>query len=249
MGRKYTWIRDSLDRRDTHLMFAHDPNLPSAVDLRPLCPLIYNQGPEGACVAHAIAAAMEFDLMKVKHDIMLSRQFIYYNARDLEGCTAMDNGCQLRDAITSVATLGACPEAEWAYTVDSYSIKPPEQAYVDGLKHKVVAYNRVGQSLGQMKCCLAAGYPFAFGMMCFESFEGDEFAQTGILNLPGANEECMGGHAILAVGFDDANQRFIIRNSWGAEFGLAGYFTIPFAYLLDPQLCTDFWTIRSVMVP
>jgi C1A family cysteine protease len=230
-------------------MFDHDPDMPLAVDLRPLCPPIYDQSTEGACVAHAVAAAMEFDLMKVQHDIMLSRQFIYYNARQIENCVEVDNGCMLRDAIQSVAILGACPESEWTYNIDAFSIKPPDQAYTDGLKHKVIAYNRVGPFLNQMKGCLASGYPFAFGMMCYESFESEEFMRTGILSLPGANEMCYGGHCVLAVGFSDADQRFIIRNSWGSSFGMAGYFTIPFTYLLDPQLCTDFWTIKSVMVP
>ena len=71
-------------------------------------------------------------------------------------------------------------------------------------------------------------------------------AKSGVLNLPGSGEGVVGGHAVLAVGYDDVAQRFIVRNSWGAKWGQKGYFTMPYAYLLSAQLASDFWTIRVV---
>ena len=50
----------------------------------------------------------------------------------------------------------------------------------------------------------------------------------------------------MAVGYDDMHQRFIIRNSWGATWGMKGYFTMPYQYLMEPNLSDDFWTIRLV---
>jgi len=71
-------------------------------------------------------------------------------------------------------------------------------------------------------------------------------AQTGVVNLPTVDERPIGGHAVLAVGYDDGSQRFMVRNSWGAEWGQGGYFSIPYAYVTNPGLAGDFWTVRLI---
>ncbi len=97
-----------------------------------------------------------------------------------------------------------------------------------------------------MKGCLASGYPFVFGFTVYESFESDQVAQTGHVPMPQAGEQVVGGHAVLAVGYDDSNQWFIVRNSWGPNWGMQGYFTMPYLYLLDPNLSGDFWMVQTV---
>jgi C1A family cysteine protease len=109
-----------------------------------------------------------------------------------------------------------------------------------------VQYARVAQDAGQMKACLAAGYPFVFGFTVYESFEGDAVANSGVLQMPGDSEAQVGGHAVMAVGYSDSTQRFLVRNSWGSGWGVGGYFTIPYAYLTDANLADDFWVIRVV---
>ena len=66
---------------------------------------------------------------------------------------------------------------------------------------------------------------------------------------PSIREAALGGHAVLAVGYNDAGQRFIVRNSWGSKWGKKGYCFMPYAYLTDPDLAADFWTIRTIEVP
>ncbi len=99
-----------------------------------------------------------------------------------------------------------------------------------------------------MKGCLASGYPFVFGFSVYESFESDDVTKTGIVPMPGpaSKDGFLGGHAVLAVGYDDSQSRFIVRNSWGDKWGNKGYFTMPYAYLLDENLSDDFWTVRIV---
>jgi len=65
---------------------------------------------------------------------------------------------------------------------------------------------------------------------------------TFILNI---KEKVVGGHAVMAAGYNDREKRFLIRNSWGSDWGRKGYFTMPFAYLADRNLSDDFWTIRA----
>jgi C1A family cysteine protease len=245
----YGWIPDLPDHRD--LIFsaplAQVRALPSKVDLRKSCPSVYDQGRLGSCTANAIAAAVEFDLKKQKlTDFMPSRLFIYYNERVMEHSVASDAGAQLRDGIKSIAKQGVCPEPEWPYDISKFAVKPPETAYSDALKNKAVSYQAVTRNLGQMKGCLAAGYPFVLGFTVYSAFESKEVATTGVLDLPASGESTLGGHAVLAVGYDDGQQRFIIRNSWGTHWGQKGYFTMPYAYLLTASLSSDFWTVRVV---
>lgn len=102
------------------------------------------------------------------------------------------------------------------------------------------------QSLPQFKGCLAHNYPFVFGFTVYDSFESPAVAKTGVMPMPGPAEKVQGGHAVLAVGYDEKLQRFIIRNSWGSGWGQMGYFTMPYAYITQSNLADDFWTIRVV---
>jgi C1A family cysteine protease len=93
--------------------------------------------------------------------------------------------------------------------------------------------------------CLAEGYPFVFGFTVYESFESAAVAKTGVLNLPKPKEKVLGGHAVMCAGYNDAAKRFLIRNSWGTDWGMQGYFTMPYDYLGNRNLSDDFWTIRA----
>jgi C1A family cysteine protease len=247
---RYGWVPDLPDHRD-HFYAAPLVNLgvlPDKMDLRPNCPPVYDQGQLGSCTANAIAAAVEFTLKKEeKTDFLPSRLFIYYNERVMEGTVDSDSGAMIRDGIKSVSKQGDAPETEWPYDIAKFKVKPSAQVYRDAKKHKAMQYQRVIRNLNQMKGCLASGFPFVFGFTVYESFESPEVAKTGQVNMPAANEQQIGGHAVLAVGYDDSAQRFIVRNSWGEGWGLAGYFTMPYTYLTDSNLSDDFWTIRAVL--
>lgn len=246
----YGWTRDLPDFRD-HLYSAPLPQfpqgLPASVDLRPQCPPIYNQGQLGSCTGNAIAGAIEFDQRKQgSTEFTPSRLFIYYNERVMEGDVSQDGGAQVRDGIKSVAKLGAPPETDWPYVTAEFAVKPSPAAYGDAKKNLVASYARVAQDLTQMQGCLAAGYPFVFGFAVYESFESATVASTGVLPMPATTEKQVGGHCVAAVGYDSAKRTFLIRNSWGTSWGMAGYFTMPFEYIQNPNLASDFWTIRSV---
>ena len=143
------------------------------------------------------------------------------------------------------ATLGAPPETDWTYDIRKFAEKPPAQAYTDAKQDLVSSYARVPHVLQQMQGCLASGYPFVFGFTVYESFESENVAKTGIVPMPGSGEGVVGGHCVVAVGYDDAKRVFIVRNSWGTKWGIKGYCMMPYEYLVRP-LSSDFWTIRSV---
>jgi C1A family cysteine protease len=245
----FGWVPDLPDARDFLFSAADEvlAQLPAKVDLRPQLPPVYDQGRLGSCTANAIGAAFEYDQRQEGlKDFMPSRLFIYYNERAIEGTVGTDSGAQIRDGMKSIAKLGVCDEKTWPYDIATFTEKPSSKAYREGLKHQALVYRRVLGNLRQMQGCLASDFPFVVGISVYESFMSEEVARTGEAPLPQRNEQLEGGHAVLAVGYDDSVQRFILRNSWGTGWGMEGYFTLPYAYLTDPQLARDFWAVYSV---
>lgn len=246
----YGWRPDFPDGRD--LLYGAPPRrleeLPEQVDLREHCPPVYDQGQLRSCTANAIAAALEFDQIKqgVQEQFVPSRLFIYYNERAMEGTIESDPGAGIRDGIKSVVAQGACKEATWPYDTSRFREKPSDTSYTEAVDYQALRYLRLTQSLMQLKGCLAEGFPFVFGFSVFSNFDTAETRETGHLTMPPADPEPPTGHAVLAVGYDEQNQWFIVRNSWGSDWGLGGYFTMPYPYLLQASLASDFWTIREV---
>lgn len=246
------WKPDEIDLRDKNY-YDHAYRveraavLPPSVDLRAQCPPVYDQGQLGSCTANAIAGLHEFLQMKQgqPQPFTPSRLLIYYNERAMEGTVSEDAGAQIRDGIKSLAKQGACPESEWPYIISKFATKPPKKCYTDALQHQALSYQRI-TGLTQMKTSLAAGFPFVFGFLVYESFESNEVAQTGIMPMPKRGEQMLGGHAPMAVGYNDATQMLLVRNSWSALWGLAGYFWMPYAFAAQAKLVSDCWTIRSV---
>jgi C1A family cysteine protease len=248
--RGYGWLPDLPDQRD-HL-YAAPPavlkKLPRRADLRSKCPPVFDQGALGSCTANAIANAYRFDVLRQggSPDFVPARLFLYYNERVIEGTTDSDAGAMLRDGIKTLARQGVCSERRWPYLPARYADKPTARAYREALAHQALSYQRLAQDAWQMKGCLASGFPFVFGFSVYESFESPAVARTGLVPMPGPGERLVGGHAVLAVGYDDRRGCFTAMNSWSTDWGDLGYCYLPYAYLASAQLARDLWTVRTV---
>jgi C1A family cysteine protease len=243
----YGWSPDLPDHRD----YTYRPKavqLPPVIDLRPQCPLPYDQGELGSCTANAIANCYKFVATKEKLKLIdPSRLFIYYNERLIENTVPYDAGAEIRDGFKTLANQGVCTEKSWPYVISKFARKPNKTAYTGALKHEGLEYQRIDNTnLTALKQCLSDGYTFVFGFTVYDSFESTQVAKTGLYGLPTSNEKVIGGHAVLCVGYDDRTQRFIVMNSWGTTWGIGGYFTIPYMYLTNTNLADDFWTLRKV---
>ncbi|HLK30381.1 MAG TPA: C1 family peptidase [Puia sp.] len=247
---KLGWIPDIPDHRD--LTYATSlsvmKKLPATIDLRSQCPAVYDQGQLGSCTANALAGAYEFDRIKEKKkDFMPSRLFIYYNERVIEHSVSSDSGAQIRDGIKTLNKQGVCPESEWPYNIAQFAVKPTAKCYSDAKKNEIQSYQRLDNTnLMLLKSCVSEGFPFVFGFTVYESFMSAAVAKTGKMPMPEAGEKVEGGHAVMAVGYDDTKSVMIVRNSWGTGWGAKGYFYMPYAYITSANLCDDFWTIRLV---
>jgi C1A family cysteine protease len=208
---------------------------------------VEDQGQLGSCTANSLVGALEFLEKKDSVPFVdLSRLFVYYNERVIEGTVDEDNGAFIRDGIKSLAKQGVCPEQQWPYIVDktTFKKKPSAGCYTAAKKHRFISYHRIN-TVDEMRSCLADGFPFVFGFTVYESFESRAVAKSCVLNMPKRKERVVGGHAVMAAGYNDREKRFLIRNSWGSGWGRKGDFTMPFAYLADRNLSDDFWTIRA----
>ncbi len=260
---RFGWIPDLPDHRDLIFSAPHPTlqSLPPSVDLRAQFPPVYDQGPIGSCTANAIAGAIQFDRLKDGQypDFVPSRLFIYYNERQIEGSIPNDSGAYLRDGLKSIASSGVCMEADWPYddTPAEYdggpfppgaraATEPSQACYNEALTYRAIQYFSVIQSLAQMKACLAAGYPFVFGFTVYSSYFDENNQLRVVTPMPSNDDAAIGGHAVVAVGYDDSTNLFTIRNSWGEGQGEGGYYYMPYAYLTDPGYCQDFWTIRRI---
>jgi C1A family cysteine protease len=247
--KRFGWQPDLPDQRDFSFRVPRRTAaaLPSTADLRSGMPAVYDQGQLGSCTANAIGGAFEFDLLKQgETDFVTSRLFIYYNERAIERTVEEDSGAQLRDGMKTLAHQGVCPEPLWPYVISRFATRPARECYTEGLRHRGIAYMRVERDVAQMRGCVAAGYPFVFGFTVYESFESDAVARTGTIPMPEGDERTIGGHAMAVVGYDHPKRRFIVRNSWGPEWGKRGYGTMPYAYFTSANLSDDFWTLRAV---
>jgi len=245
----YGRIKDTPDSRDFRFQPGYGLTpLPAIVDLRAYCPPVYDQLQANSCVGNAIAGGVDYERAHQGPETPFmtpARLFIYYNARALEGTVDTDSGASIRDGFKSIKAQGVCAEYRWPYIVPgNVTRKPFHGCYGAASWHKTLTYLAVAQAQTDMMDCLAQGYPFVFGITVYESFESELVEKTGTVPMPKPGEAVIGGHALLAVGYNQASAEVLFRNSWGTEWGTAGYGTIPFAYLTNPNLASDLWTIR-----
>lgn len=258
------WLPDVPDKRDIpfRAVFRVPAKVPSSTDLRGGCSAVEQQGNLGSCTAQALVGALEFLELKsgvvsrLRSDVSpsqggprhafqdLSRLFVYYNEREAMGTVREDSGAMLRTGIKTLKKLGVCREDKWPYIISRFAQKPALACYREAAKHQVTAYQRL-YSLTEMKACLAMGLPFVFGFAVYEHVMTAEVEKSGIIRVPRRSERMMGGHAVMAVGYDDSRNVLLFRNSWGAEWGNGGYGTMPYEYLESRELSDDFWCIQA----
>lgn len=244
------WIRQLPDFRDLRLAMAPGGSLPAhfILDLS-LFPPIWSQGGEGSCTAHGGAAAWAWDrkVLGLPY-VEPSRQFLYWNERALRDSTSTDSGASIRDCFAALAKSGICQDSLWPYAM-GWKARPSEAAYEDGARREATVYQALPQVPEAIKTCLYwTRRPVVFGFTVYESFVTGQVARTGLMPVPTWRERVLGGHCVVAVGWN-RHDYFLCRNSWGPGWGdpdYRGHFWMPPQVLFDPNMAADFWEVETV---
>jgi C1A family cysteine protease len=262
------WLRDLPDHRDLRVDSADiqkirqqskkiqkiQKTLPTSVDLRQWCSPIEDHGDLATCTANAGVAVLEYFQRRAFYkQLDASRLFLYKVTRNLLGI-AGDEGAELRTTMKAMVLLGVPPESYWPYNIQSFDEEPQAFCYAFAQSYKTNKYYRLAppgqgtdKTLEAVKNSLAAGLPPMFGFTVYSSIppEGDG---KGEIPFPGRGDSIEGGHAIVAVGYDNNKKvgkntgALLIRNSWGTGWGDKGYGWLPYAYV-QKGLAVDFWTL------
>lgn len=279
MTRKYGHIKDTRDYSHLKIRITEDDvkkfqdrtgtTTAPTVDLRTVYNLTQtvhtalsdiDQGQLGSCTANSIATAYALEELKQHNDkiFLPARLFIYYNERLLEGTVDEDAGAMIADGIKTLNLYGVIDEHQYEYDPLKFTLKPPQSIYTEAKLATAVKYanidfsadNTLADRVAHLKRTINSGYPFVLGFIVYESFESEEVAQTGLMPMPNVDtEQVLGGHAVCAVGYNDSLNSFIIKNSWGPNWGVHGYFYMPYNFIGDTSFTSDFWIIEQVTNP
>lgn len=262
-------LKEPTDQSSVSLQYPINIRLPSHVDLRKWCSPIQEQGNLKSCTAIAGVALVEYFERKVMGEyIDASSLFLYKVARKLMQLTG-DTGVSTRFTMKAMALFGIPPEEYWPYEIENFDEEPPAFCYAYAQNYQALQYFRLDlphlskeQALLKIKDFLAAGFPAMFGFTTYSSLFNKKTVKTGKIPYPTIGEKMLGGHAVVAVGYDDnklidhpnyksindynenfqTQGAFLIRNCWGEDWGKDGYGWLPYEYVLQ-GLATDWWSL------
>ena len=235
-------------------------SIPSHIDLREFCSPVHDQSTIGSCTAQAAVSLIEYLEIKAygKH-MDFSRLFLYKSTRNLLGWKG-DRGAYLRTTIGALALFGVPPEHFYPYVISKYEDEPTAFLYSLAKNFSALNYFRLdtpGKStsdlLASVKESLSKGLPLVFGFSVYDSI--NQVENSGKIPFPLVSDRSLGGHAVLAVGYDNNMEikhkrpgspttkgAILIQNSWGTSWGDAGFGWLPYEFV-NRGLAVDWWSI------
>ena len=253
--RKYTCIPDQCRCEKLPMAYYHVgksvEKIPNSKHINVLYWKTHNQESESSCTGYALSTLREhYEIIK-GNIVDLSPLFIYWWERKMIDSVFEDGGARIGDGMEVLKDLGVCEE-KYHKSIPGTSkdvfVKPDTKAMVSALSYRISEYTSV-PNLDQLLIALASSNPVVIGIPIYKSIESHSVNKTGIIPTPKRKEELLGGHAVVACGYDKKKKMVRFHNSWGIKWGDGGYGYAPFDYLKASSVSTGFWggwEIKSV---
>jgi C1A family cysteine protease len=229
--RMFNVVPEPIEQTQCSIYSLKQIEIKEEVDLRDTDSKVDDQGYLGSCAANSIINAYENIILRNRPSIFedLSRLFLYYNTRVIEESIMDDAGVvYLGNTLESLKNQGVCTEELWPYDVEKFATKPSNECYKDALSRRIDSYEYI-KDLHGMKEILSSGKPVVIGMKVFLNFMRAD-ARNFVISEPEENDYSLGGHAVSVVGYTKDNH-FIIKNSFGTDWGNDGYALITEDYM------------------
>lgn len=241
---KYNVIVDKLNRKNMrYLKLSYDNKLPNIVDLRSKMSDLYVIETEAPTDVSAICAALEYNNNKLR----ISKPFIWNNEKIMKNNFEEEIYTTLGESIDAIKKYGSCVNELYPCNKDNYDINPTSHCYRSALDHFGIKVRYIKQNLEEMRKALALGYVFVVVIQVYSSFESADALRTGVVSLPDfGNDQYLGGYATVCVGYNNLTRMWIMRHAENISIGDAGYFYLPYEYLLNSSLAGDLWNITSI---
>jgi len=203
---------------------------------------VLNQGGEGSSVGFAVAACIEYQIVKhLNKKIRISPRYIYNYSRKLNNMLKTDSGTSVKGAIDIVKKYGAVTEKDWPYKAGEYNVDLPEK--LENADHYQINNSYQVKGIVKIVEAMDAHGPV---VIVYGSFMSNKPAETGIIPMPMEKESVVGGHAVCLVGYNSAEKTFKFRNSWGTGWGDKGYGHLSFEYI--DKFSADAWAFEGVSI-
>lgn len=214
--------------------------LPAKIDLRKDMSPVRNQGNFGSCTSFATMGLQEYLLKKQGRYVQQAPAFNWYQSRRQTGSKGKDDGVPTEFAVKMLDAYGSVPESEMPYLAASkqgnetarlgfLTQQPSSELTSLGKKNRIVTGYKTVTKLSGIRKSLSDGMPVVLAMRVFSSMSNTP--KSGLLPMPTNKDTFQGGHAVLAVGYDNEKKMLIVRNSWGTDWADGGYFYMPYDYV------------------
>jgi C1A family cysteine protease len=200
-------------------------------------PAIPDQGTLGTCVANSFSFTIS---KQTNENLKISRLMLYALSRCIDDTPlSQDDGTTIRSTCQAIKQYGACKETVFPYITNKAFSLPPLETFNNSKRFKSFTYLFIKQDLLSIKSALQTyNSPIVFGFMVYQSFMN---ARNGLIPMPDVNKEkLLGGHCITIVGYNDTTQMFTCSNNWSTKWGINGYCLMPYAFILNANLASDF---------
>jgi hypothetical protein len=235
----------------------------SSATMQAFCAPIEDQLQFGTCTANAVVGACELFLKRAGRYAAgqddLSRMFNYWWAGVIDRSQGQDVGRQPRSAALAAQSYGLCKESSEPYSGEEITKAPSDAANAEGAAHKLTRFSRVAidpdntwNTVAALKKPLADGVPVTMAFHCHRwvfDIHGplsSHYLQPGAINPGDPRGDLVGNHEVLVVGFEDTADGtggyFLVRNSWGAQWGDQGYWAMPYLLVRD---AFEFWAVEG----